>query len=161
MSRVSPAQKAAIRILRTVRPDVYEKHPRAELEEIASREAMQKLQGEMMGLREQLEEYRCPHCGAPLSTRIDAPVDPEERDWDVVATYECGLQSFGGTIRHPCPSDPKFPSLHDYELICEQTSDTSGREWHCYAKPKTDMARKVHLEVAYGTSEAEGDAKLR
>jgi len=154
------AQEAAIRILRTVRPDLYEKHPRAELEKIASGEALQELQGEIEQLREQLEEYRCPCCGAPLSTRIDAPVDPEERHWDAVETYECGLQTFGGTIRHPCPSDPKFPSLDDYELICEQASDPSDREWWCYAKPKTDMARKVHLDVGHGRSEAEARRKV-
>jgi hypothetical protein len=60
-----------------------------------------------------------------------APVDQEQRDWDLVETYECGLQIFAGMIRHPCPSDPKFPSLDDYVLICERTSDQSSREWQC------------------------------
>lgn len=38
------AQEAAIKILRTVRPDLYEKSPRAELEKLASGEAILNLQ---------------------------------------------------------------------------------------------------------------------
>lgn len=154
------AQEAAIRILRTIRPDLYEQHPRAELERMATGEALAQLQSEIEELREQVAEYQCPHCGAPLSTRIDAPIDPEQKHWDLVETYECGLQMFAGTIQHPCPSDPKFPSLDDYDLICERTSDQSGREWQCYARPKTDMARKVHLDIGYGRSKDEARRKV-
>lgn len=147
------AQEAAIRILRTVRPDLYEQHPRAELERMASGEALAELQSEIEELREQVTDYQCPHCGAPLSTRIDAPIDPEQKHWDLVETYECGLQTFAGTIQHPCPSDPKFPPLDDYDLVCKRTSEQSGYEWRCDARPKTDMARKLRLEPGYGKSE--------
>jgi hypothetical protein len=96
-----------------------------------------------------------------LSTRIDAPVDPEQKHWDLVETYECGFQTFGGTIQHPCPSDPKFPSLDDYIFICERTSSMPGHDWQCYARPKTEMARKVHLDIVYGRSEDEARRKVK
>ena len=151
------AEEAAIRILRTVRRDLYAQHPRAELEKMASGEALAELQTEIEELRERVAEYECPHCGAPLSTRIDAPVDPEERDWDVVETYECGFETFGGTIRRPCPHDSRFPRLDDYELVCKQDRD---QRWQCHALPKTEMARKVDLDVGYGKSQDEARRKV-
>lgn len=82
------AQEAAIKILRNVRPDLHRKHPRAELERLASGTALMELQSEIDELRRQIAEYRCPQCGAPLSTRVDAPVDAEEKYWDTIETYE-------------------------------------------------------------------------
>jgi TIR domain len=154
------AEEAAIRILRMVRPDIYRQHPRAELERMASGEALAELQSEIEDLRERVAEYQCPHCGAPLSTRIDAPVDPEQKHWDLVETFECGLRTFAGTIQHLCPSDPKFPSLDDYALICDRTSGRSDRDWQCDARPKTEMARKVPLDTGYGSSEDEARRKV-
>lgn len=154
------AQEAAIRILRTIRPDLYDQHPRAELERMATGEALAELQSEIEELREQVAEYQCPHCGAPLSTRIDAPVDPQQKDWDLVETYECGFQTFAGTIQRPCPSDPNFPSLDDYDLVCERTSERSGHEWLCAARPKTDMARKLRLDIGFGASQEEARRKV-
>lgn len=154
------AQEAAIQILRKVRPDLYEQHPRAELERVASGEAISELQSEIEELREQVAEYQCPHCGAALCTRIDAPVDDEQKHWDLVESYECGLQTFAGTVQHPCPSDPNFPTLDDYELVCERASEGLGREWQCLARPKTDMARKVRLDPGYGRSEEEARRKV-
>jgi hypothetical protein len=113
------AQEAAIRILRMVRPDLYKDHPRAELEAMASGEALAKLQSEIEDLHEKMADFQCPYCGAALSTRVDAPVDPEVDHWDVVETYECGFERFGGEVQRLCPSDPRFPSLDDYNLSCD------------------------------------------
>ncbi len=105
------AQEAAIKILRTVRPDLYGKNPRSQLEKLASGEAIMELQNTIEDLRKRIVEYQCPICEAPMSTRIDAPAGPDQKHWDVVETYECGHQTFGGIVQYPCPSDPKFPSL--------------------------------------------------
>ncbi len=151
------AQEAAIKILRTVRPDLYRKHPRAEHERLASGTALVELQKEIEELRRQIAEYRCPHCAAPLSTRVDAPADAEERHWDAVETYECGLRTFGGMLEHPCPSDPNFPSLGDYDLVCDQTADD---EWRCDAWARTKMARLVRLDSSYGRTEVEARQRM-
>jgi hypothetical protein len=153
-------QEAAIRLLRTVRPDLYAQHPRAELERLASGEAIAELQAEIEELREQVSEYQCPHCGAPLSTRIDAPIDPEEKDWDLVESYGCGFQTFAGTIRRPCPADPNFPALADYTLACERTHEQGSHAWRCLAWPKTEIARKIPLDIGYGKSEEEATRKV-
>ena len=155
------AQEAAIRILRTVRPDLYEQLPRAELEKLASGDAISNLQSVIDDLREQVSEYQCSICKAPLSTRMDAPVDEEQKHWDIVETYECGHQLFAGYTQYPCPKDPKFPTWEDYDVVCERTNDKSPRSWQCHAWPKTDMARKVHLEISYGKSEEAAREKLK
>lgn len=155
------AQEAAIRILRHVRPDLYEQHPRAELERLASGDAIRALQSEIEHLREQISEYQCPYCAAPLSSRIPAPADPEEKHWDEREIYECGFQTFGGMIERPCPKDPQFPKFEEYELICEPGgSNRPGFEWTCNAIPRTDMARMVRLQTAFGISEDEAKNKL-
>src|SRR5690606_17747051 len=48
-TRKDDAQEAAIRMLRIIRPDLYESHPRAELERLATGQAVTELQ-------EQIEE---------------------------------------------------------------------------------------------------------
>ena len=144
------AQEAAIKIFRTVRPDLYGKHSRAEHERLASGTALVKLQNEIEELRKQIAEYQCPHCEASLSTRVSAPLDEEEKHWDTVETYECGLRIFGGMLEHPCPSDPNFPSFGDYRLVCKKTADG---KWRCDAWARTEMARLVTLDSSYGTTE--------
>lgn len=155
------AQEAAIKILRIVRPDLYDEHPRAELERIAGGEAIAELQSEIETLREFASEYQCPYCGSPLSTRADAPVDDEQKHWDVVEMYECGFQRFAGTTQRPCPADPNFSSLADYDLICHKAEKEKGCEWLCQALPKTEMARKLHLDIGYGSSEEEAKRKIK
>ena len=155
------AEEAAIKILRTVRPDLYEQSSQADLERLASGDAIRELQHEIERLREQVEEFQCPKCSAPLITRVDAPMDDEQKHWDVVETYECGLQVFGGVTRYPCPSDPLFPSWNDYKVVCQRTTAMAGYEWRCDAWPKTEMARKVHIECCYGHSEDHAREKIK
>jgi hypothetical protein len=65
-TRKDDAQEASIKLLRVIRPDLYEPHPRAELERLASGEAITDLQSEIEELRTQLSEYQCPTCGAAM-----------------------------------------------------------------------------------------------
>jgi hypothetical protein len=155
------ASEAAIMILRMVRPDLYALHPRSQLEALASTDALRTLQEEIEELREQIAEYQCPHCRAPLVSRIDAPADDDQKHWDLVEDYECGHQRFGSMTQRPCPYDPKFPKFDDYEIRCEQRQGASGTGWHCNAFPKTDMASKVPLQDVLGRTEEEAREKLK
>ena len=156
------AEEVSIQVLRVVRPDIYNSHPRAQLHKIANGQAIDELQKELEQVqekfeetKEQLSEYQCPICGAPLSFRIDAPADPEEKYWDVREIFECGYQCFGGYTERPCPSDPKFPTFEDYELKFQNNSDEPHFKWQCYAWPKTDMARQLSLPVGHGKTKEE------
>lgn len=162
------AQEVAIEILKVVRPDLYKRHPRAQLERIASGEAMQDLQREIDRTQEQLEaareelsQYKCPHCEAPMVERIHAPTDPEEKDWDWRDVYECGYVSFGGYMERPCPSDPRFPKLEEYELQSRYNPDESHWKWECFAIPKTDMARRLHIMRGLGRTKKEAEQAVR
>ena len=71
------AVDVAIALLREIRPDIYEKHPRAELAKLADGSALRGLQEELDRVREdlehtkeQLQEYRCPFCDAAISVAI-------------------------------------------------------------------------------------------
>lgn len=154
------AMEAAIRILRAVRPDLYSSHPRAELERLASGTAIAELQEEIEGLQAELEEYRCPHCGAALSTRADAPMDDEQKHWDLVELFECGFRLFGGSIDRPCPHDPRFPRYDDYEIVVQSGQLRGGEGFTARALPQTDMARKVHFEAGSGPTEDEARSRL-
>ena len=162
------AGDVAIHILRAVRPDIYLKHPRADLERIASGQALHDLQREIEHTRveleetkEKLSEYQCPYCGAQLSVRIDAPADPLEKHWDLREIYECGYQCFGGYTERPCPSDPRFPKFEDYELKFRHNPREDHLRWECQAWPKTDMARRLSLPIGYGRTKEEAEGFVR
>jgi len=158
----------SFQILQEVRPDLYAKYSPAELERIASGEALRDLQREidrvrkdLEEVREELAEYRCPYCGAAMISRVDAPADPEEKYWDIRENFECGYQVFGGSIERPCPYDPKFPKFEEYELKCYHSPDEPHRPWQCYAIGKTDMARRLQLRPGYGRTREEAEASIR
>jgi hypothetical protein len=121
-SRVG-SQDVALQILRVVRHDLYSQYPRAWLERIARGQAITELQSEIVRMREELEttreelsEFQCPYCQAPLGERISAPADSSHDHWDLREIYDCGYQSFGGYIESAYPSDPNFPKLEEYDL---------------------------------------------
>jgi hypothetical protein len=164
----SPAQDISLRVLRAVRLDLYEKHPRSHLERIASGEAMAELQCDLEEVQQQLKaahldlsDYRCRYCGASASSRNETPLDDEQRDWGIVQTFSCGHQTVDGVLECPCPKDPKFPEFDDYELIFRERPDGTSSEWHCYAKPKTSMARMVHLSEAPGRTKEQAASRVR
>lgn len=163
-----PIVDIPIRILRTVRPDLYAQHPRAELERIASGEALEdlrreieRIRQELLSVREELSEYRCPYCQAPLVERAASPVDYDQSDWDLYEQFECGYQTKGGSLDRPCPSDPKFPKFDEYELRTHHKPAESYWKWWCYALGKTNMARKLSLQPGHGRTEEEAIQAVR
>jgi hypothetical protein len=144
----SDAQDVALKILREVRPDLYKKHPRAELARIASGEAMAELQEELEGVKQELAEFQCPFCGCPFVET--ARVEHEYGD-DFWRIFECGYEDDG---HRPCPSDPKFPKLDEYELSFYERSGY----WTCLALPLTPMAKR--LGVLSGEGQTKEEAEL-
>lgn len=158
------AQDIAIKLLFEVRPDLYVKHPRAKLADIASGIALKDLQHEidtaqkaLEEAQEELAEYRCPYCGAPLSTRLEAPADPDEKQLDTREEFACGYRTFGGYVERPCPSDPKFPKFEEYELQYYHDPKEFHWSWQCYAVGKTEMARRLSLSPGSGRTREEAE----
>jgi hypothetical protein len=167
-TRQSSAEDIAIRLLREIRPDLYAAHPRATLERMANGAALQELQSEIERARDELErvrgelaEYRCPICNAELQLRVDAPADTEERHWDVRESFACGLRLFGGETERLCRMDPNFPPLEDFHLQFFEDPSAGTRRWQCHAIGRTDIARKVDLQVGYGSSKEDAEHQVR
>lgn len=162
------AEDVSIQILREVRPDLYSKHARGELEQLASGEALQELQEEIDRTRQELEEvreelleYRCTYCKASLVARNHVAVDPEGKHEDVYEVFECGCRTLGGYVEQPCPYDPRFPKFEDYELHFRHSPEEPHWKWECYAVGKTDISHKLHLSMGHGKTREEAEQCLR
>jgi len=99
------------------------------------------LMEEISILKSRIDE--CPHCGAELTA---LSVDDEE-----LRVYGCGYST--GLREHPCPFDPDFPTLDDYELRTKHFPER--KMWLCFPEPKTEMAEKLKLDIMKGRSEGE------
>jgi len=122
----------------------------------------EQLQEELAAIKDEITEYRCPHCSAPLISRNE--IDLDEHTSDTVESFACGYSTLGGFVESPCPSDPKFPKLEDFELrTSRRTSNPliqDRDEWTCSAVGKTPMAKKLHLSSASGRTEEEAKERV-
>jgi len=123
-----------------------------EIERLLGR--IKELNEQMDIAKEVLEEYdyfkarfECPHCGAPAITISD----------EIGNSYECG---FAESVHytHPCPHDPNFPKLDEYELRTVWSERQS--EWWCMPRPKTKAARALKLRDEFGRTEEEAKQKV-
>jgi hypothetical protein len=139
----------AIQILRQVRPDLYEKHTRLELQYLANSAAFREPKEEVRRLREVLSEFQCPHCNAPVVQKIDVPLDYDEKHWDVREVFECGFTKHAGQIERFCPSDEDAPTIAEFELEIFKNQDFDGC-WLSRATGKSPRALKLRRVSSYG-----------
>lgn len=126
----------------------------SDLQVLLSPELLQRveeLEDDLHYTQTRLGEYLCPHCQAELSASGSFEVSRYADAY--YQTFHCGYSAVGGRMERPCPSDPKFPTLDDYELKLKSSETKWGIEWTCDAVPKTAMARRIHLPVGIGRSE--------
>src|SRR5262249_40173408 len=108
------AEEIAFKLLHKIRPDIYNKTERSHLEKLASggprrtrQEPIEETRAASEAAHGELAEYRCAHCGAPLSGRNDAPMEEEDRHWGTVESFACAYGPFGVEIQSPYPAGPK------------------------------------------------------
>jgi len=154
-------QDIAIQVLREIRPDLYEKHPRSELERLASGQTAKHLQKELERSANELSGYRCPFCHAPLVERGGESIGHLGDHYGLHEVFECGHHAFDGYTERPCPSDPKFPRFDDYELQFHENASEIQYPWLCLALPKTDMARRLLLKPGYGHTKEDAERQLQ
>ena len=94
------------------------------------------------------ERFSCPHCGAEITTLVNN----DEGDY---TEYACG-HAYGGSYSNPCPRDPEFPTLEEYEI--ELRGKDNG--WYCHPKPKTRASHKLTLDGAWGDTPEEAKARV-
>jgi hypothetical protein len=122
------------------------------------RAELREIQDELEHTKEELSEYRCPICLAPIASQ-DYNVPLSEDVYGFVVTYACGRCDTDGNWARPCPSDPKFPKLEEYELQFKENASEPTWKWSCYAIGKTRMARQV--SIGRGLGRTSGEAKER
>jgi hypothetical protein len=160
-------QDIAIQITKVIRPDLYGSHPRSQLEEMVTGEALRDLEREIKKVREELEtarhelsQFKCPFCSAPVIEQIyKGSFDPEPDD-GLHESFACGFKTIDGRVDRPCPSDPQFPKFQEFDLgFLEGTKDSIWK-WMCYAKPRTRMAWLLRLSPMHGRTQEEAKASL-
>ena len=130
----------------------------ADIEEVLNPPMTEDIHQQLHEAEETLQEYRCPYCGSPLSTRSSVPLS--EHDEGTYEDFECGYAHIDGYMERPCPSDPKFPKLDDYEFIYKELQGDSYWKWQCFASGKTKEARKLTLAPGMGRTKEEAREKI-
>ena len=145
----STAADIAVQILAVVRPDIYENHPRRELQKLASGDAIKELQAELDSLRKDLANFQCPYCG---SLQVEHAIHGFDADEVEITFFECGHYTEDGVPVRMCPHDPNFPKFEDYDL--EYYEHQHGL-WQCTARPKTAHARNHRVSAVKGRTKDE------
>jgi hypothetical protein len=122
------------------------------------RAQLAEVHGELEHAKEQLGEYSCSFCQAPIIFQGSVPLSDQVDGYAVA--YACGRYETDGSGNQPCPSDPKFPKLEDYELKFEEHPCEPTWKWFCFAIGKTPMARQVSLGRGLGQSIEEARERI-
>lgn len=116
------------------------------------------LQDQLQQATVDLQEYRCPFCQSPLTTRASVPLSEDVEG--TYETFECGYAQVDGHMERPCPSDPKFPKLEDYEFHFQAIEGDSHWKWTCFAIGRTRESRALQLLSGYGRTKEEAREKV-
>jgi hypothetical protein len=125
----------------------------AAIEQVISPPITAEIEQQLQAAEETLQEYRCPHCKSPLSTRSSVQVS--EDDDGLYEDFQCGYAHLDGYMRRPCPSDPKFPKPEDFEFTYQELLQESHWKWRCFANGKTREAQMLSLMPGLGRTKEE------
>lgn len=151
-AELSPAD-IALQILQVVRPDLYERTDRAVLIARMDGTAIKQLQEDLELVRDELKEFQCPDCGAPLVESME--VNVTDNHSDALKSFECGRRQFGNDVQDMCPSSPSFPRFEDIPI----RTYMNGTMWSAYIAPGARV--KLWLNPAGGRTEQEAIAALK
>lgn len=151
------ADEIALSLVKTVRPDIYKQHPRAELEKMLTGAALQDLQEELEYVKYELSEFQCPHCNAPLTERTSIPDDPAYYIGEVGEDFACGYSTIDERMISPCPSSDDFPPLDEFEFVTRNRPDDRSI-YTVFLEPKTKRAQRLQFHSGE-TARTEEQAK--
>jgi hypothetical protein len=154
------AEEISLGLLKTIRPDIYKEHDRAELETMVNGEALKYLQDELENVKYELSEYRCPHCQAPLTERIEVEPEPDIGGGGLVEDFECGYSLIDGAPRSLCPCDPEYPKLEEYEFVKVAQPVENGGFYGVEMRPLTARAKNLRFQIEYAATEEEARQRL-
>ncbi|MBB6411878.1 toll/interleukin-1 receptor domain-containing protein [Mesorhizobium sangaii] len=149
----SSPKDIAMQILQVVRPDLYAGTDRAALIARMDGTALRNIEAELENMRDELREFLCPDCGAPLTESMEVPVTDD--DSDNLRSFECGRRQIGSDITDPCPSSPSFPK---FDAIPIQTYRNANL-WSALVAP--GAVPRFWLNPSAGRTEEEAIASLK
>jgi hypothetical protein len=123
-------------------------------------EIEQELREELEYFKAERSQHLCPFCEAPIIQQNEVCLDPEYNDYDIRVTYDCGYEVVAGQLQRPCPSDPSFPKLKEFDLQVKYNPDEPMFKWSCYMKPKTHMAQLLSPGREIGRTEEEARDRI-
>lgn len=120
----SSASEIALQILQVVRPDIYEGTDRASLIARMDGTAIKQLEADLEEARDELREFQCPDCGAPLIENKD--IDVADCDTETYKAFACGIAL--GTGRKMKRTGPRLSSVFGRPTIWQAatTATVSG-----------------------------------
>jgi TIR domain len=130
----------------------------AAIERVVNPPLAEDLHEQLHAAEESLQEYRCPFCSSPLSTRSSVPLS--EDDDGLFEEFECGYSNVDGQMQRPCPSDRKFPKLGDYQFNYAEVKGDSYWKWQCVANGKTEEARLLTIMPGLGRTKEEARQRV-
>lgn len=122
------------------------------------RAELKKLQEDLESAREELKEFHCSFCGAPIDAQGTMSLS-EDVDGYYIA-YACGRYETDGYGARPCPSDPQFPKFEEYELQFVENPKEPSLKWTCYARPMTKAAQQAHIDSGLGRTREEAETRV-
>ncbi len=130
----------------------------AAIEEVIRPPQSVDLHEQLRAAEQDLQEYRCSHCGSPLVQR--STVALSEDDDGSLEAFECGYSHIDGHMQRPCPTDPNFPRLEDYDFVYRELTSDPMWKVECFAKAKTKEAEKLLLSRAFGRTKEEAHLNI-
>lgn len=130
----------------------------AEIETVVKPPLSEDLHDKLRAAEELIQEYQCPHCASPLSER--ASVRLSEDDDGLLEAFECGYSHIDGSVQSPCPSDPKFPRLSDFDFVYEEIEEDPLWKWRCFVNGKTREAHRLNLMPSRGRTKEEARQRI-
>lgn len=116
-------------------------------------EEAEELRARLQEAEEQLTEFQCPYCSAPVVEQN--PVWLTDDDMGYREAFACGHEAIDGFTERACPSDPAFPGLDEFEFEKEEIPNSTLYKWVCYARPKTPNARLISFRHHVGRTAEE------
>jgi hypothetical protein len=134
---------------------------------VEMRAELESLREELKEAKQELTEYKCSCCGAPIDGQGGLPLS--EHDEGYFVSYSCGRYEIDGDVDRPCPS-AKFPSFDEYRL--QSIENTGGpimkaliardpsMRWKCEASPLTVHAQQFSLSPGYAPTKEEAEQRI-
>jgi hypothetical protein len=145
----------ALQVMQVVRPDVYRASSRDALIMQMNGKVLRELRNELVAIRNELNEFHCPDCGAPIMETRDVDIPGESKARYKV--FVCGRRQFDGDVTDLCPSNPRFPKFDELPISFSYSTVEPG--CLAFVDPRTEPS--LWLDPVIGKNEQHAKQLLK